>query len=172
MVAYEVTVDVKASHLVAISHRASHRVRKPSLPSVNGCSHGQVQVLSTTYGVKSLMLLQHRRISKQRKQPGHDRPKQTSTTSSLRSCASRASGQNLSMTQNKIAPMTTIIRIPITSVSTATSLIAAMSVSLPTAPSVEGPMTNRSKMAPMVPAVMAAALPVPGWTPNWPTSPQ
>lgn len=47
-------------------------------------------------------------------------PKQTSTTSSLSSCASRASGQNLSMTQNKIAPMTTIIRIPITSVSTAT----------------------------------------------------
>ena len=41
--------------------------------------------------------------------------KQTSTTSSLRSCASRASGQNLSMTQNKIAPTTTIIRIPITS---------------------------------------------------------
>jgi len=48
-------------------------------------------------------------------------PKQTSTTNSLRSCASRASGQNLSMTQNKIAPRTTIIRIPITSVSTAIS---------------------------------------------------
>ena len=41
--------------------------------------------------------------------------RQIRTTRSLRSCASLRSGQNLSMTQNRMAPMTIVIRIPITS---------------------------------------------------------
>jgi hypothetical protein len=50
------------------------------------------------------------------------------------------------MTQNKIAPITTIIRIPITSVSTATSfIVAAMSASLPSAPSVEEPKNDQKR---------------------------
>ena len=128
MVARQVTVDVKGSHLFVISQRASRRVRKPSPPSVNGCCYsadGYPSSGSNRFTIAA---------------------KQTSTTSSLRSCASRASGQNLSMTQNKIAPITTIIRIPITSVSTATSLIvAAMSASLPSDPSVEEPKNDQKQ---------------------------
>jgi hypothetical protein len=55
MVARQVTVDVKGSHLFVISQTSSRRVRKPSLQ-------------------RQRLLLQHRRISNQRKQPVHDRP--------------------------------------------------------------------------------------------------
>ncbi len=70
--------------------------------------------------------------------------KQSSTTSSLRSCVSRPSVLNLSMAQKQIAPMTIVIRMPIMSEITATPRYLSRCVrSLPSALPAEKPTGDR-----------------------------